>query len=459
MQKKLMTLLCLAISFNGLGQDRILKLDSLFSQLYKEEKFTGNVLIAENGKPIFQKSYGKAFREKNLDLNSESVFELASIGKQFTAMGIMLLKKEGKLRYEDSLRFYFPELPYSNITIRHLLTHLSGMPDYMNLTEPYWKERKIINNAKMISLLAEKKPPIEFKPGERWAYSNTGYALLGSIIEKASGQSFRDFMRDRIFRPLDMRRTEVFHKRLEKRAIENYAYGYVLDKKNNKWLMADSSEEADMVYTLDGIYGDGITNSTTTDLLKWDQALYEGRLLSQEEMREAFSPAILNNGDTINYGFGWMMDRSPDFGRYLFHSGGWPGYTTWIERHPDSNKTIILLANGGAANGKITEIRNILYGLSPRPQVEIKVDTMLLKNYTGYYLFPNNDSLRIFLEAGQLKGHAGHTTLVLLPESPQLFFVKDRDFKVRFINGDGKRQPSLRILREGPYVEALKTGN
>lgn len=439
------------------AQARAAKFDSLFTNLHKEDKFSGNVLIAENGKPIFQKSYGLAFREKGQALNSESIFELGSVGKQFTAMGIMILKKNSKLNYEDSLRYFFPELPYHNITIRHLLHHTSGLPDYMDLAFTYWDSTKIMTNKDMIALLADRKPVILFAPGEKWEYSNTGYALLGSIIEKVSGQSFKDFMAQHIYQPLGMNRTLVYHKRLENRSIDNYAYGYVKDDSLG-YIMADSSAEVGkMVYFLDGVFGDGITNSTTTDLLKWEQALYTEKLVPKKMMEEAFSPGLLNNGKNTEYGFGWLLKDSKEFGKTYFHSGGWPGYASWIERYPETNKTIILLANAGAANGQIKSIRHILHGMIEKPPVEIKVEENVLKQYTGQYKFNTRDTLQVVMNDGKLFAEgAGQEKHQLLPESQDTFFRKDRDYKTQFVKDANGKVSALNILREGPVIEAVK---
>ena len=457
---KKITLLCCIIQIAAIcfAQDRSTQFDSLFTSLYKENKFTGNVLIAENGVPIFQKSYGQAFREKNLDLNSESIFDLASVSKQFTAMAVMILKKQGKLSSEDSLRHFFPELPYYNITIRNLLNHTSGLPDYMDPAYKHWDSTKIMTNKEMIQFLADKKPAVLFFPGEKWDYSNTGYALLGSIIEKASGQSFKDFMAQHIFQPLDMNRTLVYHKRLENRSIDNYAYGYVKDDSLG-YIMADSSARVGrMVYFLDGIIGDGIINSTTTDLLKWDQALYTEKLVTKAMLQEAFTPAPLNNGKSFNYGFGWLLADSKEFDSYMYHSGGWPGYVTYIERHPKTNKTIILLANAGAANGKVKAIRHILFGITEKPPVEIKVDENVLQQYTGIYEFDNKVTIKVLLNKGKLFAEGGgQDKHLLIPESIELFFRKDRDAKTQFVKEANGKVRSLLILREGRLnIEAIK---
>src|SRR5688572_5558074 len=192
--KRLVLLICIIISSVASAQTKTTQIDSFLSKLHKDDKFYGNVLVAEKGEIIYQGSFGKANIAADKDLNSSSIFELASVSKQFTAMGIMLLKKQGKLNYDDTLRKYFPELPYYTITVRHLLNHTSGLPDYMELFGKYWDSSKIAVNKDMIELLARHRPAVNFNPGERWEYSNTGYALLASIIEKASGKEFGKYL-------------------------------------------------------------------------------------------------------------------------------------------------------------------------------------------------------------------------------------------------------------------------
>lgn len=456
--KSILLSFLILFSINTLGQDRSHQFDSLFTSLFRENKFTGNILIAESGKAIFRKSYGKAFREKGDDLNNETIFELASVSKQFTAMGIMLLKRQGKITYEDSLRKFFPELPYHNITIRQLLQHTSGLPDYMDLAKAEWDSTKILTNSDLISLLARHKPSLIFRPGEKWDYSNTGYALLASIIDKASGTKFPDYLAQNIFSPLGMTRTTVYRKRFDKKILDNYAYGYV-EAPDGKFVMADSlPETATMVYSLDGIYGDGVVNSTTGDLLKWDQALYTNKLLPAETMREAFMDARLNNGKIFNYGFGWLLADSNEFGRYYFHAGGWPGYSTWMERHPRDNKTIIFLANAGSANGSIRAVRNILYGIETKPPVEIEVSETVLQLYAGSYQFDHGDTLNIrFNDGGLFARSAGRKEYQLYPEAPDVFFRKDRDdVRIKMKRSSDGTVNGLEVLRDGPPIEAVR---
>ena len=169
-------------------------MDDYLSAQAKHFRFNGNVLVAENGKVVFQKSYGYADFDSKRLLNDSSVFELASISKQFTATAILLLKDKNKLKLTDSLTQYFPELPYKGITLYHMLTHTSGLPDYEEAMNNKWDRRKIAFNADMIAFLAREKPPLVFTPGSRWEYSNTAYALLASIVEKVSGLTFSAYL-------------------------------------------------------------------------------------------------------------------------------------------------------------------------------------------------------------------------------------------------------------------------
>lgn len=390
MTKRILILLEALIFLNHgvVAQTRNDQFDSIFTQLNRENKFSGNVLIADKGRPIFQKSYGLAFREKNEALHNESVFEICSIGKQFTATLIMMLKAQGKLDYSDSLRKFLPELPYHNITIRQMLNHTSGLPDYIDLIEKHWDTTRIIMNEDAIALMAEKKPPVEFEPGTQWNYSNTGYLLLCSIIEKITGQNFIQYVDEHIFRPLDMKHTQVYRKRFEKRTIQNYAYGYVWDDNKNDYIMADSSDaEKGFVYYMDGIYGDGVTSSSAPDMLRWDQSLYSDKLVSKEMIEEAFTPAVLKDGSSFGYGFAWMIKNTKEFGKIMMHSGGWPGYRTWLERHPASNKTIIIFANSGDAFEKLGKVRYLLYNLKGPEFKETALMPAQMKPLTGKYKF------------------------------------------------------------------------
>lgn len=323
------------------------RIDSAVQRLVDSLHFNGNILVAQHGEVLYRKSFGFSNFETGEKLNDSSLFELASVSKQFTAMGIMILKEQGKLTYEDDIRKFIPEIPYGGITLNHLLTHTSGIPDYEQLFEKHWPDRKkIAYNADIVALLVQYKPEILFAPGQKWEYSNTAYALLAVVIEKVSGQKYGDFLAHNIFKPLNMKRTRTYNtRRSAKEIIPNYAYGFVYSDSLKRYMLPDSLPDYYYVITLDGIEGDGIVNSTTTDLHTWDRALYTEKLVKTATLKEAFTPVKLNNDSTFNYGFGWGIAKDSAYGNVVAHSGGWPGYHTYIYRLLDRDACIILLSN------------------------------------------------------------------------------------------------------------------
>ncbi|MEI2755830.1 MAG: serine hydrolase domain-containing protein [Chitinophagaceae bacterium] len=215
MKKLIPFLIVLLLSCKGKNNNSTASktLDTYFTAQQNLFHFNGNVLVAEKGEIIFQKSYGFADYKKERLLNDSSVFELASVSKQFTATAILLLKDRGKLKLTDSLRYYFPELPYYNITLQQMLTHVSGLPDYESAMTGKWNPDKVAFNADMIAFLANEKPPVYFAPGAKWLYSNTAYAILATIVEKVSGQTFAAFLAKNIFEPLGMTHSRVYNTR------------------------------------------------------------------------------------------------------------------------------------------------------------------------------------------------------------------------------------------------------
>lgn len=320
--------------------------EAYLDSLSKNFRFNGNVLMAENGKIVFQKSYGFANFETKRLLNDSSVFELASLSKQFTATAILLLMNRNKLKLSDSLMQYFPELSYRGITIYHLLTHTSGLPDYEEAMKTKWDKSKIAFNSDMIAFLAKEKMPLLFAPGTKWEYSNTAYVILASIVEKVSGQSFKDFMTQHIFQPLQMNHTQIYNTRRSlKDTIPNYAYGYEYNDSLKKYFIPDSVADFKFVIYLDGIQGDGVVNSTTGDLLKWDRSVKNNTLLGEATQNEMLKEQVL--ADTLSksyYGFGVFLEKT-DLGNIISHSGGWPGYCTYLLRNVEKDQTIIVLSN------------------------------------------------------------------------------------------------------------------
>jgi CubicO group peptidase (beta-lactamase class C family) len=320
------------------------KLDSIFSVLFNSDQFSGNVLIAKNGKPIYEKCFGLADIEKRVPNSPDTRFLLASVSKQFTAVGIVLLKEAGKLNYDDEVAKYIPELPYPGITIRQVLNHTSGLPDYDALMNHYWDKTQFATNTDMLKMLIQYHPSPTFPPGQRYLYSNTGYALLAIIIERISGMSFTDYMELKVFSPLGMAHTIIFTRRARPRAVEHYATGYVYVDSLKAFVIPEEHPIWSQALWEDGVYGEDGVNATIDDMIKWDQIVYQRSFISSDDWQQILTPGKPKDGNS-DYGFGWHLINPPEKGRIAFHSGGWPGFMTYNEQGLDRNYSIIILRN------------------------------------------------------------------------------------------------------------------
>jgi CubicO group peptidase (beta-lactamase class C family) len=439
-----------------LAQDKYQKIDSLLSTLHLNGKINGNFLVAEKGNVLYKKSFGLANEETKQPLNDNSIFEIASVSKQFTAMAIMILREKGKLSLDDDLSKFIPELAvYKGITIKNLLNHTSGLPDYMDLFEDVFDKSKIATNKDVITIFAQRQPKVIFAPNSRHEYCNTGYALLAVIVERASGKTFTNFLKKNIFKPLEMDNTFVYKRRLEPRKISNYAYGYVYSDSLKKYALPDDFEETKMVVWLDGVVGDGGVNSTVNDLLKWDRALYSNKLISKKSMNAMFSPTILNDSTKINYGHGWQIEDHDEFGKIVYHGGGWPGYATFFARHITDDKTIIILQNHDNITLPLNSIRNILYGKKEINKTILSVEQ--LQKFVGAYELQPEFVIEIERQNNQLYAKAaGQPTLELIPESETSFLLEEIGAQVLFnFNADGIVS-SLTFSQGGGKMEGKK---
>ena len=299
-----------------------------------DKEFNGAVLVAKNGKVVYKKALGFADVKGNVPLTTKSSFNLASVSKQFTATGIMILVERKKLKLADPVARHLPQLSYANgITIRHLLNHTSGLPDIYKILDSKWDKSKIAGNETLLELFSKQKPKLLFKPGEKMQYSNTGYIILASVIEQVSGQSFFKFMNDNIFVPLEMKDTYAYYRTMKQYPRAERVLG--LRKRQGKTVLHD------LIYC-DGMRGDGNVHSSVEDLFKWDRALYTEKLLKKETITMMFTPGRLNSGKTAPYGFGWGISGE---GRVVSHGGAWVGFRTLIVRYLNSQDTLIFLIN------------------------------------------------------------------------------------------------------------------
>jgi CubicO group peptidase (beta-lactamase class C family) len=445
-------------------------LDSFMIAQAAINHFNGNVLVAKSGTIIYQKAFGYRNYDTKELLDNNSIFDICSITKQFTALGILQLKERGKLKLTDSLRKYFPELPYNNISIQNMLTHTSGLPSYDEDRPEKWDHKKIAFNKDLIQFLVNEKLPIHFKPGERWEYSNTGYALLASIIEQVSGQTFKDYMDRNIFKPLGMLHTRVYNtRRSAKEIIPDYAFGFVYSGNLEKYILPDSLPEYASVIYLDGIEGDGAIISTTADMLKWDRALKNHTLLSAVTQKKMLSPqSIKDTASKKYYGYGIFLGRN-ELGNYIEHDGVWPGYHTYLIRYNDDITIIVLSNNESNDTGVAGALYNIIRGkpvIYPYTHTETAIATTLLDNYTGRYriLYANacepllENVFEIIKKNGKLYQHIlGYRDEELKPESAAKFFYDNNsDIQIEFKTAPSSRQLKAFIIRCGVKSELKK---
>jgi len=365
--------------------DKYMKAESL---LYG---FNGNVLVAKAGKIIYQNSFGLAdyFTKKKLDKNS--VFDIGSIAKEFTAAGILMLKDKGMLSLSDSLGKLLPQLPYASVTVRQLLTHTSGMTDGYDLVEEFFDHNKIATNDDLLELLETKKTALYFKPGEDLAYSGTGFNLLACIIEKISGDTYRDYMSKNIFNPLGMSHSMVANFPRPVGKIPNYANGFIYNDSLKKYLRADSLY-IDWATYFSGITGEGMIVTTADDLLKWDRALQKNTLLSAATQKEMLSiQAVKKTFPFVQFGFGMRVGEN-QMGNYNFHNGWFPGYKSMHMHYVTGDITVIVLSNNESQSEFIADgLATIASGKEIVP-ISVHKERLIkepLYQYTGKYMMPH----------------------------------------------------------------------
>jgi CubicO group peptidase (beta-lactamase class C family) len=341
---------------------KVAKIDSLLNFYHEQGILNGTVLVAEAGKVIYQKGFGYANMDTKETLEPKSVFRLASVSKQFTAMCIMMLEEQNKLNYDDDFQKYLPELKYEGVTIRHLLWNTSGMPDYIDFMSEHYSDDEEYVNDDVIKTMAKHHPEKEFEPGERYEYSNTGYLLLGSIVERVSGISFKEFLHQNIFDRIGMSSSIFPFGKNEFKEMADRVRGYKRTK--------DGGHVDDDYTNYDyDVCGDGGVFSSVIDLFKWNEALYTETLVKQETIQEAYKPYVLNDGSVGDYGFGWNVSEI-DSNKIVDHSGSWIGFRTHIVRDITNKHCVIILTNIGNRNG--TALYNACYNiLMDKPYLRI----------------------------------------------------------------------------------------
>jgi len=308
------------------------KLDSLLQRINKRHDFHGSLLVAKNGKIVYNNQIGYANFNNKEPLKESSVFQLASVSKQFTAAAIMLLYERNQIKLTDTVNKYFPNFPYEHVTIKNLLNHTAGLPKYFWVAEHKWEQEKAPNNSEMMALLESSDVLRFFKPGRNFDYSNTGYIVLASIIEKVSGSSFTDFVKKNIFDPLEMKDSFVYS--FENDSIRNNQLdGYRLYR---GWRHLKINNTVN-----DAIVGDKNVYTTSEDLFKWTLGLNNGKLLSKESLDLMYSKGETVYGRKVPYGFGFRIDTKDQ--NIIYHHGKWNGFSTGLTQYPEDDLVVIVL--------------------------------------------------------------------------------------------------------------------
>ena len=410
--------------------DKNTMIHNLARELNKKDGFNGAWLYTEKGEIVSKGVLGFRDPEDTLPITEDTIFQLASVSKTFTSAAVMLLVREGTLHLEDEIVKFFPEIPYPGVTIRHLLTHTSGIPDYFDDGDWFiriWKEEKRVpGNDEILRFLCETKAKPYFAPGDGLHYSNTGFNLLALLVERLSGVPYEEFLQKNIFEPAGMSSTRCCHIRRDGVPFENYAQATVYD--DGKCVAdIDSSEDGDVV-AFDGLNGDDYVFTNIFDMLKWDRALREGKVLTLEEQELMYTPVKLNNGenavydedDGLGYGFGWAVGRDEELGLVVNHSGGMPGVATWFERFIDADRVLVILScrdyrDVRAYLGYWKGMEAIVRDQEPGPIVSIEdiaikdPDRSKWESFCGRYEHPEDADFiidEVFMKDGELHAKA-----------------------------------------------------
>ena len=312
-------------------KSEIYRIDTLFTKLNKADAFNGNVLIARGKEIIYQKSFGYGIKEKNILLHDSSLFQLASVSKVITGVATLLLYEQGKLNLETNVSDILTGFPYKNVTVKHLLSHRSGLPNYTYFCGDYIGDTlKCVSNQCVLDIMVKHQPKAWLNPGLRFNYCNTNFALLALIVEKVSGKSYSTFLKEDLFTPLGMNHSYTALNIDSTK--EHITHGYTM---KYGWVANDR---------YDGVVGDKGIYTTTYDLFLLSTALYQHKLLANTTQQQAFSPHS-NEIKLHNYGYGWRMRNMNDSAKEVFHNGWWHGYRTSFHRRLKDSLTVIVLSN------------------------------------------------------------------------------------------------------------------
>jgi D-alanyl-D-alanine carboxypeptidase len=423
------------------------KVDEMLTVLYPKNKPGAAVIVVRRGEVLFRKGYGMANLELGVKIKPEMVFRLGSITKQFTAVSILMLQHQGKLNVHNEITRFLPDFPVSGrrITIEHLLTHTSGIKSYTDMPEwlPLW--RKDMSLDELITLF--KNQPFDFEPGEQFRYNNSGYILLGAIIEKVSGMPYADFVQKNIFDALGMSHT--LYDQTE-RILTGRVAGY--SKGTQGYINAP-------YLSMFQPYAAGSLASSVDDLALWDAALYLDRLLPPTDLATAFMPFKLNNGDPTGYGYGWGISEYAGQ-TFIEHGGGINGFTTGGVRVPDEKVYVAVLTNLDtpdlAPDMVAFKIAAMAIGHPVKEPVAIKVPAETLASYVGVYQINEREDRVVMFQDGKLfSQRTGGLKYEFVPVSADEFIIQDMQDRFVFVRDTQGKLMGMKVLRRlGPPENA-----
>lgn len=441
MRKNALLMLCLAAAVGA--QDFAAKADEYVQSWVRDKQFRGTVLVAKDGKPVFRKAYGQANDEWEIANTVDTKFRLGSITKQFTAVAILQLAEQGKLKLDDAVKVYYPEAPaaWDKITIHHLLNHTSEIPSYTD--QPGFREQRSRDPKTPAEIVKwTQEMPLQFAPGEKFRYNNTGYVLLGMVIEKVTGVKYAAYLQLHIFEPLGMKDTgyETAGMVMKKRAS-----GYEPDGRNAPYL------DMTLPYAAGSLYG------TVDDLARWDEALYTEKLLKRAWWTKMTTPGL------SDYGYGLTM-KPVDGKASQSHGGGINGFNTFMIRFPEEHVVAIALANqnGQAPQEIAMNLARMYFGAEVKPRElrsEVKLPAAQLDEYAGRYQLAPNFVLKVWRDGERLMTQAtGQGPIEIFAKGDGQFFPKVMEAELTFARDKDGKTTGLTLRQGGRTMAAPRVG-
>ncbi len=431
---------------SDVSRSDVSRMEQVVESYVSDKTFMGSVLVARGDQVLLSKGYGSANLEWNIPNSPTTKFRLGSVTKQFTAASILLLEERGKLKTDDLVKKYMPDAPaaWDKITIFHVLTHTSGIPSFTGFPDYSSQEPFETTPEKLVARFRDK--PLDFEPGEKFSYSNSGYVLLGYLVEKISGESYEKFLQENIFGPLGMKDSGYdSNSAVIVRRAAGYAPGPGKDGPVNAGFIHMSVP-----------FSAGALYSTTEDLLRWEQGLFGGKVLSAASLAKMTTPF------KDDYAFGLTV-ATQDGHKRIEHNGGIEGFNTVLAYYPDDKLTVVVLSNinGSAPDQMYSKLAAVAFGAQvtlPSERKDVTVAPTILEQYVGTYELAPKINMMITLANGQLSGQvSGQGRLPLFAESETKFFYKAVDAQIDF--GKDDKGPYLTLHQNGRDMKAPRTSD